>query len=119
MEKGLIEDLEKPTENLTGKKITRWDCLKAPNGYKFIVVKNEDEENTYMEECKFTAFEGAKVVGENVTNRGRGYRFAVGPGHTGFLFVQTALDGFEVTGEYSSEAKVLEREEAAHVAFVW
>jgi calpain-15 len=119
MEKGLTEDLEKPIKNLTGKKITRWDCLKAPNGYKFIVVKNEDEENTYLEECKFTAFEGAKVVGENVTNRGRGYRFAVGPGHTGFLFVQTELGGFEVTGDYSSEAKVLEREEDANVAFVW
>ncbi len=60
-------------------KITRNECTKAPDGYKYVFVKNDDEEKTYIEEMAFATCEGITVIGTNSTKKGRGYKLEVGP----------------------------------------
>jgi hypothetical protein len=42
--------------------IVRYQCGKAPEGYNFVVIQNNEEEATYKENIEYTTFDGLVMV---------------------------------------------------------
>jgi len=43
----------------------RYQCGKAPEGYNFVIVINNEDEATYKENIEYTTFDGLEMVRPN------------------------------------------------------
>ena len=80
--------------------ITKYQETKAPEGYNFILIQNQDEEQKYKETVKYANVEGLTMLHDPGAEE---YSLSVGPGETKIVIMEASLQGFSYSSSMSHE----------------
>ena len=99
-EKGMA-DIDKT--DLADKKaplITKYTCTKAPEGYNFVIIKNQDKEQKYKECVEYTTFEGLSFIDKPDESK---YELTIGPGETKIVIMESKVQGFSSAASMTTQ----------------
>jgi hypothetical protein len=87
--------------------IVRYQCGKAPEGYNFVIIHNNEEEATYKENIEYTTFDGLQMVhpdipDPNITIGGTTYEIVVPPGQKKMVLIKASVEGFSSAARMST-----------------
>ena len=68
-------------------------------GYSVYAVNNQEENQTYEEECEFTKFEGVKLL---APESGNSYEIRVEPGEVKMIIMRLDCNGYSMSKSYSN-----------------
>ena len=85
----------------------RYQCGKAPEGYNFVIIKNDEEEATYKENIEYTTFDGLEMVkldrpDSNITISSQSYEIVVPPGEEKMVLIKASVEGFSSAARMST-----------------
>ena len=80
--------------------ITKYTCDQAPEGYNFVIIKNDDKEQKYKESVNYSTFEGLTFVDHPDQTS---YELTVGPGETKIVLMEAKVQGFSTAASMTSQ----------------
>ena len=79
--------------------IKRYSCGKAPEGFNFVVVVNDEPEAKFVERVKYETLEGLELLGNDV--QGQGYELTVKPGTSKCIVIRASFEGTKFSASTS------------------
>lgn len=85
----------------------RYQCGKAPEGYNFVIIINNEEEAVYKENIEYTTFDGLQMVhppraDPNITIGAQSYEINVPPGQQKIVLIKASVEGFSSAARMST-----------------
>ena len=80
--------------------ITKYQETQATEGYNFVLIKNEDEEQRYRETVSYTGLVGLKLLHDPNSTK---YTLEVGPSESKIVILEASLNGFSYSSSIARE----------------
>ena len=92
--------------DLTEKKaplITKYTCTEAPEGYNFVIIQNNEKDQTYKESVDYSTFDGLSFIGNAGKTEETKYELLVAPGETKIVIMEANVQGFSSGASMSTQ----------------